>query len=96
VSNFGITPGTPTAHMANRNISYNMLVANYGGGNGGVDNDDESLRYENNHNFQVCVVMLLLLQLLLLLLILAGGRCLSVHVGRRLAPSAQRTHAGGL
>ena len=28
-------------------------MANYGGGNGAVDNDDESLRYENNHNFQI-------------------------------------------
>jgi hypothetical protein len=24
-----------------------------GGSNGAIDNDDESLRYENNHNFQV-------------------------------------------
>jgi hypothetical protein len=39
--------------MLPRNLSYNFLVANYGGGNGAIDNDDESLRYENNHNFQV-------------------------------------------
>lgn len=55
VTTFGIEgPGVPTAHMVPRNISYNFLVANYGGGNGAVDNDDESLRYDNNHNFQVC------------------------------------------
>mmetsp|Transcript_6753 Transcript_6753/g.20057 ORF Transcript_6753/g.20057 Transcript_6753/m.20057 type:complete len:924 (-) Transcript_6753:1392-4163(-) len=54
VTTFGIEgPGKATAHMVPRNISYNFLVANYGGGNGAVDNDDESLRYENNHNFQV-------------------------------------------
>jgi hypothetical protein len=54
VTTFGIDgPGVATAHMVPRNISYNFLVANYGGGNGGIDNDDESLRYENNHNFQV-------------------------------------------
>ena len=53
VSLFGITPGVPTAHMKPRNISFNFLVANYGGSNGAIDNDDESLRYENNHNFQV-------------------------------------------
>eukprot|EP00035_Acanthoeca_spectabilis_P019901 m.430160 g.430160 ORF g.430160 m.430160 type:complete len:990 (+) comp17121_c0_seq1:2833-5802(+) len=54
VTTFGIEgPGVPTAHMVPRNISYNFLVANYGGGNGAVDNDDESLRYDNNHNFQV-------------------------------------------
>jgi hypothetical protein len=52
VSTFGALPG-PTAHMKTRNISYNFLVANYGGGNGAVDNDDQSLRYDNNHNFQV-------------------------------------------
>jgi hypothetical protein len=45
--------GSPTAHMKPRNISRNFLVANYGGSNGAIDNDDESLRYENNHNFQV-------------------------------------------
>jgi hypothetical protein len=39
--------------MLPRNLSYNFLVANYGGSNGAIDNDDESLRYENNHNFQV-------------------------------------------
>ena len=43
VSTFGALPG-PTAHMKTRNISYNFLVANYGGGNGAVDNDDQSLR----------------------------------------------------
>jgi hypothetical protein len=54
VSTFGDAPdGQPTAHMLPRNLSYNFLVANYGGGNGAIDNDDESLRYENNHNFQV-------------------------------------------
>jgi len=52
VSTFGALPGA-TAHMKMRNISYNFLVANYGGGNGAVDNDDQSLRYDNNHNFQV-------------------------------------------
>jgi len=30
-----------------------MLVGNYGGGNGCVDNDDGSLWYDNNHNFAV-------------------------------------------
>ena len=30
-----------------------MLVANYGGTNGAIDNDDESLRYENNHNLHI-------------------------------------------
>jgi len=39
--------------MLPRNISRNFLVANYGGSNGAIDNDDGSLRYENNHNFQV-------------------------------------------
>ena len=29
-------------------------VASPGGSNGAVDNDDESLRYDNNHNFQIC------------------------------------------
>ena len=54
MSTFGDAPdGQPTAHMLPRNLSYNFLVANYGGGNGAIDNDDESLRYENNHNFQV-------------------------------------------
>ena len=54
VSTFGDAPdGKPTAHMLPRNISRNFLVANYGGSNGAIDNDDESLRYENNHNFQV-------------------------------------------
>ena len=54
VSTFGDAPaGTPTAHMRPRNISHNFLVANYGGSNGAIDNDDESLRYDNNHNFQV-------------------------------------------
>eukprot|EP00037_Helgoeca_nana_P024366 m.258539 g.258539 ORF g.258539 m.258539 type:complete len:924 (+) comp26623_c0_seq1:107-2878(+) len=54
VTTFGIDgPGVATAHMVPRNISYNFLVANYGGGNGAIDNDDQSLRYENNHNFQV-------------------------------------------
>ena len=39
--------------MLPRNISFNMLVANYGGSNGAVDNDDGSLFFENNHNFAV-------------------------------------------
>jgi hypothetical protein len=30
-----------------------MLVGNYGGGNGCVDNDDGSLWFDNNHNFAV-------------------------------------------
>jgi Zn-dependent M28 family amino/carboxypeptidase len=30
--------GTPSARMLPRNISHNMLVTNYGGGNGAVDN----------------------------------------------------------
>ena len=29
------------------------VVAAQGGSNGAIDNDDESLRYDNNHNFQV-------------------------------------------
>ena len=58
VSTFGANGSEPTAHMRPRNISYNFLVANYGGGNGAIDNDDESLRYENNHNFQVRPVCL--------------------------------------
>ena len=29
------------------------MLAAQGGGNGAIDNDDESLRYDNNHNFQV-------------------------------------------
>ena len=36
-----------------------MLVGNYGGGNGCVDNDDGSLFFMNNHNVAVygtCVV----------------------------------------
>jgi hypothetical protein len=54
VSTFGsLGPGVPTAHMLPRNISQNFLVANYGGNNGAIDNDDQSLRYENNHNFQI-------------------------------------------
>ena len=44
---------TPSAQMLPRNISHNFLVANYGGTNGAIDNDDGSLHYENNHNFQV-------------------------------------------
>ena len=28
-------------------------MAAQGGSNGAIDNDDESLRYDNNHNFQV-------------------------------------------
>jgi hypothetical protein len=44
---------TPSARMLPRNISFNMLVANYGGSNGAVDNDDGSLFFENNHNFAV-------------------------------------------
>ena len=39
--------------MLPRNITNNFLVANYGGGNGAVDNDDGSEYYENNHNFQI-------------------------------------------
>jgi len=39
--------------MLPRNISNNMLVGNYGGGNGCVDNDDGSLWFDNNHNFAV-------------------------------------------
>jgi hypothetical protein len=54
VSKFGAAgDGVATAHMRPRNISQNFLVANYGGNNGAIDNDDESLRYENNHNFQI-------------------------------------------
>jgi hypothetical protein len=54
VSKFGAAgDGVATAHMLPRNISQNFLVANYGGTNGAIDNDDESLRYENNHNFQI-------------------------------------------
>ena len=34
--------------MLPRNISRNFLVANFGGSNGAIDNDDASLRYEVN------------------------------------------------
>lgn len=44
---------TPTAKMLPRNISGNFLVANYGGSNGAIDNDDGSLWFENNRNFHV-------------------------------------------
>jgi len=54
VSTFGAAGlGVATAHMLPRNISQNFLVANYGGTNGAIDNDDESLRFNNNHNFQI-------------------------------------------
>jgi hypothetical protein len=39
--------------MLPRNISLNMLVANYGGSNGAIDNDDGSLWFENHYNFAV-------------------------------------------
>ena len=35
--------------MLPRNISNNMLIANYGGGNGAIDCDDGSLFFDNNH-----------------------------------------------
>jgi hypothetical protein len=46
--------------MLPRNISHNMLVGNYGGSNGCVDNDDGSLWFDNNNNYatyghQVCL-----------------------------------------
>ena len=39
--------------MIPRNISGNMLVGNYGGGNGCVDNDDGSLSYFTHSNLLV-------------------------------------------
>jgi len=45
--------GTPSARMLPRNISHNMLVGNYGGGNGCVDNDDGSLWFNIHDNFLV-------------------------------------------
>ena len=39
--------------MAPRNITNNFLVGNYGGTNGPIDNDDGSIYYRNNHNFEV-------------------------------------------
>ena len=46
VSKFGAAgAGVATARMLPRNISQNFLVANYGGSNGAIDNDDESLRW---------------------------------------------------
>ena len=39
--------------MLPRNISGNMLVGNYGGGNGPVDNDDGSLWYDIHANLLV-------------------------------------------
>ncbi len=39
--------------MLPRNISGNMLVGNYGGGNGAVDNDDGSLWFNTHHNLLV-------------------------------------------
>jgi hypothetical protein len=44
---------TPSARMLPRNISNNLLVANYGGSNGAIDNDDGSLWFENHHNFAI-------------------------------------------
>jgi hypothetical protein len=48
-----VATGEPSAKMLTRNLSYNFLVGNYGGGNGAIDNDDGSLHYDNNNNFEV-------------------------------------------
>ena len=48
-----VATGKPSGKMLPRNITNNFLVANYGGSNGAVDNDDGSEYYENNHNFQI-------------------------------------------
>ena len=53
VTMFGLVPGKASGLMAPRNITRNFLVANYGGGNGAVDNDDGSIYYRTNRNFQV-------------------------------------------
>ena len=39
--------------MLPRDITHNMLVGNYGGGNGCVDNDDGSLWYNTHDNFMI-------------------------------------------
>jgi len=48
-----VATGKPSGLMLPRNITNNFLVANYGGSNGAIDNDDGSEYYENNHNFQI-------------------------------------------
>jgi hypothetical protein len=48
-----VATGKASAKMLPRNISRNFLTANYGGTNGAIDNDDGSIHFENNHNFQV-------------------------------------------
>ena len=48
-----VATGKPSGKMLPRNITNNFMVANYGGSNGAVDNDDGSEYYENNHNFQI-------------------------------------------
>ena len=61
VTMYGLKEGTASALMKPRNITRNFLVANYGGTNGAIDNDDGSEHYHNNHNFHVREAILSLL-----------------------------------
>eukprot|EP01047_Picozoa_sp_COSAG01_P018064 COSAG01_NODE_970_length_12375_cov_27.268736_6_plen_248_part_00 len=48
-----VTNASGSVEMLPRSIHHNMLVANYAGSVGGVDNDDGSKQYLRHHNFNV-------------------------------------------